>query len=143
VRVQVVEDYASLRESLTRGLRDSGYAVDATGDGAEGLWHAEQGGYDAIVLDLMLPDRDGLELGSDAKKRHYEVALGSAGEVAAALDAALALELPSSCALAGALGDASRLGALLRGLVHSVRRHKIASRRSQSESAFAIDSAST
>jgi DNA-binding response OmpR family regulator len=62
MRLLVVEDYATLRESLTRGLRDSGYAVDATGDGAEGLWYAESGGYDVIVLDLMLPGIDGLEL---------------------------------------------------------------------------------
>ena len=38
MRVLVVEDYGALRESLARGLRDTGYAVDATGEGSEGLW---------------------------------------------------------------------------------------------------------
>ncbi len=60
MRVLVVEDYAPLRKSLSRGLRNAGFAVDATGDGEEGLWHAESGEYDVIVLDLMLPGMDGL-----------------------------------------------------------------------------------
>ena len=62
MRLLVVEDYAPLRESLARGLRDSGYAVDATGDGAEGQWYAENHPYDVIVLDLMLPGASGLEI---------------------------------------------------------------------------------
>ncbi|HEY0191281.1 MAG TPA: response regulator transcription factor [Kofleriaceae bacterium] len=55
----VIEDYRPLRESLVRGLTDAGYAVDATGDGAEGLWYAENHPFDVIVLDLMLPRLDG------------------------------------------------------------------------------------
>jgi DNA-binding response OmpR family regulator len=62
MRLLVVEDYAPLRESLARGLRDLGYAVDATGDGTEGLWYAENHPYDVILLDLMLPGIGGLEL---------------------------------------------------------------------------------
>ena len=62
MRALVVEDYAVLRESLAKGLRDSGYAVDATGEGREGLWYAENHPYDVIVLDLMLPGMGGLEL---------------------------------------------------------------------------------
>jgi DNA-binding response OmpR family regulator len=62
VRLLVVEDYAPLRESLARGLRDAGYAVDATGDGTEGLWFAENHPYDVILLDLMLPGTGGLEI---------------------------------------------------------------------------------
>jgi len=62
MRLLVIEDYAPLAGSLARGLRDSGYAVDLTGDGAEGLWYAESNDYDAIVLDLMLPGLDGMEL---------------------------------------------------------------------------------
>ena len=62
MRVLVVEDYALLRESLVRGLREQGYAVDSTGDGTEGLWYAENHPYDAIILDLMLPGVNGLEL---------------------------------------------------------------------------------
>lgn len=62
MRLLVVEDYAPLRESLAKGLRDSSYAVDATGDGTEGLWYAENHPYDAIVLDLMLPGTSGLTI---------------------------------------------------------------------------------
>ena len=43
-------------------MRKSGYAVDVTGDGNEGLWFAEQHPYDVIVLDLMLPGLDGLSI---------------------------------------------------------------------------------
>jgi DNA-binding response OmpR family regulator len=62
MRALVVEDYAVLRESLAKGLRDSGYAVDATGEGGEGLWYAENHPYDVIVLDLMLPGLSGQDL---------------------------------------------------------------------------------
>lgn len=62
MRVLVVEDYHLLRESLASGLRQLGYAVDASGDGAEGLWYAENHPYDVIVLDLMLPKLGGIEL---------------------------------------------------------------------------------
>jgi DNA-binding response OmpR family regulator len=56
----VVEDYAPLRATLARGLEEEGFAVDASGDGEEGEWYAARNAYDAIVLDLMLPKRDGL-----------------------------------------------------------------------------------
>src|SRR4030042_738005 len=62
MRVLVIEDYRPLRESLAKGLREAGYAVDATGDGQEGLWYATSGEYDVIVLDLMLPNVDGVEI---------------------------------------------------------------------------------
>jgi DNA-binding response OmpR family regulator len=62
VRLLVIEDYPPLRDSLTRGLRDAGYAVDATGDGADGLWYAENHPYDAIILDVMLPAIDGFAI---------------------------------------------------------------------------------
>ena len=62
MRVLVVEDYAPLRTSLAKGLRESGYAVDATGDGTEGLWFAENHPFDVVILDLMLPGIGGLEI---------------------------------------------------------------------------------
>ena len=51
-----------MQRSLAAALRRSGYAVDVAGDGEEGLWLAESSDYDAIVLDLMLPKRDGLDV---------------------------------------------------------------------------------
>jgi DNA-binding response OmpR family regulator len=62
MRILVVEDSARLQRSLGTALRRSGYAVDLAGDGEEGLWLAESNDYDAIVLDVMLPKRDGLDV---------------------------------------------------------------------------------
>ncbi|MGN6370303.1 MAG: response regulator [Phycisphaerae bacterium] len=62
MRLLLVEDSVRLQASLGEGLRHAGYAVDVTGDGREGLWLATSHGYDAIVLDLMLPGLSGLEL---------------------------------------------------------------------------------
>lgn len=60
MRVLLVEDSDSLRRSLTTALKASGYAVDAEGDGEEGLWLAQTHDYDVLVLDIMLPGLDGL-----------------------------------------------------------------------------------
>jgi DNA-binding response OmpR family regulator len=62
MRVLVVEDFQLLRESVSQGLREAGFAVDAAGDGEEGLWLARSNQYDVIILDLMLPKLDGLTL---------------------------------------------------------------------------------
>jgi DNA-binding response OmpR family regulator len=62
MRLLLVEDYRPLRESLTKGLREAGFAVDSTGEGEEGLWYARGNEYDAIILDLMLPGLDGLSI---------------------------------------------------------------------------------
>jgi two-component system OmpR family response regulator len=62
VRVLVVEDEARMATLLARGLREEGYAVDVAGDGTNGLWLATENDYDAVVLDIMLPDLDGFEV---------------------------------------------------------------------------------
>ncbi|MBZ0170986.1 MAG: response regulator, partial [Phycisphaerales bacterium] len=62
MRVLIVEDTHRLRETLTDGLRAAGYAVDAVSDGRRGLIHARTTEYDLIVLDIMLPELDGLSL---------------------------------------------------------------------------------
>ncbi|HPF71687.1 MAG TPA: response regulator, partial [Candidatus Krumholzibacteria bacterium] len=62
MRVLIVEDFAPLRGSLVRGLREAGYAVDATGDGIEGQSLLAGSDYDVLVLDLMLPGTDGLSI---------------------------------------------------------------------------------
>jgi DNA-binding response OmpR family regulator len=69
MRVLVVEDYAPLQKALVRGLRDAGYAVDATGDGQEGASYARFTEYDVIVLDLMLPRRDGWSILDELRQR--------------------------------------------------------------------------
>ena len=62
MRLLVIEDYPPLQQSLTKGLREAGFAVDTTPDGAEGLWYAMGAEYDVIILDLMLPGMPGLEV---------------------------------------------------------------------------------
>lgn len=62
MRALVIEDYQPLRNGLVRALAGAGWAVDAAGDGEEGLFLAKANAYDAVVLDLMLPRIDGLEV---------------------------------------------------------------------------------
>jgi len=62
MRLLVIEDYLPLQKSLVQGLHEAGFAVDVTGDGKEGLWYALGNDYDVIILDLMLPGMDGLEI---------------------------------------------------------------------------------
>ena len=62
MKILIVEDSERLRRSLFEGLRRSGYAVDQTADGQAGLSHALAVNYDIIILDLMLPKLDGLEM---------------------------------------------------------------------------------
>jgi len=62
MRLLIIEDYRPLQQSLTKGLREAGFAVDTTGDGKEGLWYAMGNEYDVIILDLMLPGIGGLEI---------------------------------------------------------------------------------
>ncbi|MGA2260908.1 MAG: response regulator transcription factor [Acidobacteriota bacterium] len=59
MRVLVVEDARPMAEALAKGLREQGYAVDVAGDGETAIQQAEINQYDAIVLDVMLPQRDG------------------------------------------------------------------------------------
>ncbi|WP_144714143.1 response regulator transcription factor [Curtobacterium pusillum] len=59
MRVLVVDDEVRLADGVRRGLEAEGWAVDVAHDGVDGLWHAREFTYDAIVLDLMMPGRSG------------------------------------------------------------------------------------
>jgi two-component system, OmpR family, response regulator len=59
MRLLIVEDEADLAASLARSLREEGFVVDVAGDGRAALAHLHEPGYDAVVLDLMLPGVDG------------------------------------------------------------------------------------
>jgi len=62
MRVLVVEDDRETALFLQRSLRESGHAADVAGDGESGLAMARDGGYDVLIVDRMLPRRDGLSL---------------------------------------------------------------------------------
>jgi two-component system OmpR family response regulator len=59
-KILVVEDDATTAEYITKGLLESGYVVDRAADGRDGLFHALDGGYAAVILDRMLPGMDGI-----------------------------------------------------------------------------------
>jgi two-component system, OmpR family, response regulator len=62
MRVLVVEDEVRTAALLRRGLSEAGYSVDVAVDGPDAVWRASEFSYDAVVLDVMLPGYDGLEV---------------------------------------------------------------------------------
>ncbi len=62
MRVLVVEDEVKMAGLLKRGLEEEGYAVDVLRTGTDALWAGTESPYDAILLDVMLPDLDGYEV---------------------------------------------------------------------------------
>ena len=62
MRVLVVEDEAQIADFISRGLTEQGYAVDIARDGDEAIDWTNVAGFDVIVLDVMLPQRDGFEV---------------------------------------------------------------------------------
>jgi len=69
MRILLVEDNRRLSTSLKMSLEDDGYAVDAAYDGVEGQEFAEMTPYDLIILDIMLPRRDGWEVCRDLRRQ--------------------------------------------------------------------------
>lgn len=61
-RILVVEDDQFLRELYDELLKEEGYEVDLAPDGEDGLAKFQKGGYDLVLLDIMLPKIDGLEI---------------------------------------------------------------------------------
>jgi len=62
MRVLVVEDEKKVASFIKRGLEEEGYEVDLAGDGAEGLALVQEGNYALVLMDLMLPKMDGLQV---------------------------------------------------------------------------------
>jgi len=69
VRVLVVEDETKMAALLRRGLERDGYAVDVAGNGVDAIWYGTENDYDAIVLDVMIPQPDGFEVCRTLRKR--------------------------------------------------------------------------
>ncbi len=62
MRLLIIEDNSTLRNALAQFLREAELIVDTAATGDEGLWAAVENPYDAILLDLMLPNLDGMEI---------------------------------------------------------------------------------
>lgn len=67
VKVLVVEDDVKIAAAVARGLGAEGFTVEVAADGDEGLWRATEGGYDLVVLDIMLPGRNGYRVCTDLR----------------------------------------------------------------------------
>lgn len=67
MRILVVEDDATVAAALDRGLRAEGFDVDGASDGDTGFWMATETEYGAILLDVMLPHRNGYKLCADLR----------------------------------------------------------------------------
>jgi DNA-binding response OmpR family regulator len=72
MRILVVEDNHRLNQSLTSSLVYEGYSVDSAYDGQEGQDLAEMTQYDVILLDILLPQKDGLEVCRDLRRRRVQ-----------------------------------------------------------------------
>jgi DNA-binding response OmpR family regulator len=73
MRVLVVEDEADIAQFISQGLDEAGYAVDLAQDGAAGLDYALVVAYDLILLDIMLPKIDGLQLLEALRNQNIQI----------------------------------------------------------------------
>lgn len=93
MRVLIIEDNPKMAAAIQRGLREHGYAADACHSGFEGEELAVTEPYDLVILDLMLPDRDGVDVCRNLRRREVSkpvlmlTALSSTGDKVAGLDA--------------------------------------------------------
>src|SRR5262249_28031910 len=67
MRVLVIEDDRETAQFLQKSLKESGHSADLAGDGETGLAMAQEGGYDVLIVDRMLPRLDGLSVGKELR----------------------------------------------------------------------------
>src|SRR3954452_17509622 len=68
VKLLLGDHDAVLAAALRRGLSAEGFTVELAGDGREGLWRAREGGYDLVLLDVMLPGLNGYRVCADLRR---------------------------------------------------------------------------
>jgi two-component system OmpR family response regulator len=69
MKILLVEDDKKIATLVKRGLDGEGYTVDVAFDGVDGMWLATEGSYDLILLDIMLPNRNGFQICADLRAR--------------------------------------------------------------------------
>ena len=117
MKILVVDDDQAVRESLRRSLSFNGYDVELAGDGVEAIDHVDSNRPDALILDVMMPRRDGLEVCRILRSRGDDIpvlmltARDAVSERVAGLDAGADDYLQKPFALEELL---ARLRALLR-----------------------------
>src|SRR5712691_3150296 len=70
MRILIIEDDYHLNQALKKSLVEEGYATDSVYDGVEGEAYAESTPYDAIILDIMLPRKDGVAVCRALRQHH-------------------------------------------------------------------------
>src|SRR5271163_2024900 len=70
--ILIVDDEAEIRESLGEILKEDGYAVTATASASEAMVLLRDASYDVLLLDIWLPDRDGLEVLTEIRSLEIE-----------------------------------------------------------------------
>ena len=68
MKLLLVDDDARLADALRRGLTAEGFSVEIASDGPEGLWRAREGGYDLVLLDVMLPGLNGYTVCAELRR---------------------------------------------------------------------------
>lgn len=68
MKILLVEDDKKIATIVKRGLEAEGFTVEVAFDGADGLWLATEGSFDLIVLDIMLPGRNGYQICADLRE---------------------------------------------------------------------------
>src|SRR4030088_429301 len=117
MRILVVEDEKKLASFLRKGLVEESFVVDLVYDGSEAIDHILSGAYDAIILDIMLPHRDGLSILREMRRRHVSTpvlllsARGNVNERVEGLNIGADDYLPKPFSIMGVI---ARIRALLR-----------------------------
>ncbi len=68
MKLLLVEDDTKIAAAVRRGLTAEGFTVEVATDGIDGLWRATEGAYDLIILDIMLPGRNGYQVCAELRK---------------------------------------------------------------------------
>jgi len=73
MRILIVEDEKRMASFIERGLKEERYAIDVATDGQEGIFLAESNPYDLIILDIMLPGKNGIDVCKEIRDKKMEI----------------------------------------------------------------------